>query len=116
MPDSDPALHPGDPTDALAALADSTRLQILITLTENGPLTATELSSRLPVSRQAVAKHLISLADAGLAEGRRTGREVRYAVVPSRLNSVAAWLEQLGRTWDRRMVALVKHLSAPGDT
>ena len=66
-----------------AALADPTRRRLLDQLSSDGPLTATELASSYPVSRQAVVKHLTALAAAGLLDAERHGREVRYGVVPA---------------------------------
>ncbi len=68
-------------------------------------LSASARASRLPVSRQAIAKHLRVLADAGLVESVRAGRENRYRAVGTRLRVLAAELEAIGRRWDRRPAA-----------
>ena len=60
------------------ALADPSRRQVIGLLSSRGTVTATELSGELPMTRQAVAKHLATLADAGLVAGERQGRETRY--------------------------------------
>jgi DNA-binding transcriptional ArsR family regulator len=97
--------------DALfAALGDPTRRQLLDRLASDGPLTATQLAPAYPMSRQALVKHLASLSDAGLVEPSRVGREVRYEVVPDRLEDASAWLAAVSRHWDRRLDALRKHL------
>ncbi|GAA1362855.1 ArsR/SmtB family transcription factor [Catellatospora chokoriensis] len=105
--------HHGDasPVDAvLAALADPTRRQLLDLLAELGETTATALAERLPVSRQAVVKHLAVLDAAGLVSGHRAGREVRYAVRPAALNTTARWMAALASDWDRRL-ATIKRLA-----
>ena len=87
----------------LVALADPTRRRLLDLLAAQGEATATALAKRLPVSRQAVAKHLAVLAAARLVSGRRVGREVRYAVRTTALGSTARWLTALAATWDGRL-------------
>jgi DNA-binding transcriptional ArsR family regulator len=93
-----------------SALADPTRRRILDQLATEGPLTATELTPTYPVSRQAVVKHLAALHDAGILSAERRGREVRYSVVPHRLDDASAWLEDVGGRWDRRLAALARRL------
>ena len=73
-----------------AALADPTRREIATLLSERGPLTQTELAARLPISRQGVAKHLAALADAGLVESTRDGREARFRLTPRALRGRGA--------------------------
>ena len=88
----------------ITALADPTRRQLLDLLARQGEATATKLAERLPVSRQAVVKHLAVLAAAGLVSGSRAGREVRYAVRPAALDATARWMAALASDWDRRLV------------
>ncbi|MFI9103555.1 ArsR/SmtB family transcription factor [Streptomyces fildesensis] len=87
----------------LGALADPTRRQLLDLLAARGEATATTLAERLPVSRQAVVKHLAVLDAAGLVSGGRVGREVRYAVRPAALNATARWMSALAADWDHRL-------------
>lgn len=87
----------------IVALSDPTRRQLLDLLAAQGEATATTLAERLPVSRQAVVKHLAVLDDAGLVTGSRVGREVRYAVRPAALNATARWMAALAADWDRRL-------------
>jgi DNA-binding transcriptional ArsR family regulator len=87
----------------LVALADPTRRQLLELLAAQGEATATTLAERLPVSRQAVVKHLAVLDAAGLVSGSRVGREVRYAVRPAALDATARWMTGLAADWDRRL-------------
>ena len=75
----------GDDDELWAAVADPTRRRLLDALLAHGEATATTLAGDLPVTRQAVAKHLSVLARAGLVDSRRVGREVRYTVRPERL-------------------------------
>ncbi|MCM0674974.1 helix-turn-helix domain-containing protein [Micromonospora phytophila] len=72
-------------------------------LAAQGEATATALAEQLPVSRQALVKHLAVLDAAGLVSGRRVGREVRYAVRPAALNATARWMSALAADWDRRL-------------
>ncbi len=89
----------------LSVLADETRWRILseIGATE---LSASALAGRLPVSRQAIAKHLAVLAEAGLVESVRAGREIRYRAIGARLSALGSELEAIGRRWDRRLEAI----------
>jgi DNA-binding transcriptional ArsR family regulator len=109
---SRPRTGPGDepPDELFAALADPTRRAILQAVAEDGPLTATALARRLPVTRQAVAKHLGLLRDAGLVTTEREGRETRFTAVSAPLDDLAAWAETTGRRWDDRLARLRRHL------
>jgi len=95
-----------EPDDILAAMADPTRRQLLATLAASGPATATELAQGLPVSRQAVAKHLTVLRSAGLVVSRKEGRDVRFAVRTRELMQTAAWLAALATEWEDRLAAI----------
>jgi DNA-binding transcriptional ArsR family regulator len=85
-----------------AALADDTRWDILTRLGAR-ELSASALASELPVSRQAISKHLASLADVGLIEAVPAGREIRYRAIGSRLSGVAAELDRIGLSWAVRL-------------
>lgn len=89
----------------MAALADETRWGILVALGE-GPASASALAERLPVSRQAIAKHLAVLEAAGLVEPVRVGREVRFEALGSRLRETANSLERIGRDWETRLATI----------
>jgi DNA-binding transcriptional ArsR family regulator len=86
---------PSQPVDApdkvFSALADPTRRQVLRLVAERGPASATALERELPVSRQAIVKHLVVLKAAGLVSGERQGQEVRYGLVSEPLGDAAAW-------------------------
>jgi DNA-binding transcriptional ArsR family regulator len=89
-----------------SAVGDPTRRRVLGVLLDRGEATATMLAAELPVTRQAVAKHLAVLDRAGLVEGRRQGREVRYAVRPDRLDAAARSMAQIAARWDTRLAAI----------
>ena len=97
----------------LGILADETRWQILTELGAED-LSASALAGRLPVTRQAIAKHLTVLADAGLVESLRVGREIRYRALGGRLSALAGELEAIGRRWDRRLAA-IKRIAEEAD-
>jgi DNA-binding transcriptional ArsR family regulator len=87
------------------ALADPTRRELLRRLSAQ-PRTATELSASLPITRQAVAKHIAALEGAGLVAGERSGREVRYRLTPGPMADAAEWMSGVGAQWDRRLANL----------
>jgi DNA-binding transcriptional ArsR family regulator len=89
-----------------SALSDPTRRELLRTIAEEPETTATELAARLPISRQAVLKHLAALADAGLVDRERSGREVHYRVTPQPLTEAVSWMADVGAAWDGRLAAL----------
>lgn len=95
-----------DPYRLFAALSDPTRLEVLTRLAGGGPATATQLSASMPITRQAISKHLSALSAAGLAQRQRSGREVRYVFDPGPLAEMIRWTEQVGQTWDRRLERL----------
>ena len=89
----------------LAALGDETRWSILVALGE-GDASASALAARLPVSRQAIAKHLAVLEEVGLVEPVRVGREVQYRVLGAQLRATATRLDAIGTQWERRLAAI----------
>ncbi|WP_129789800.1 ArsR/SmtB family transcription factor [Promicromonospora panici] len=93
----------------LAALADPTRRQVLDLLAAEREATATTLAERLPISRQAVVKHLAILEDGGLVSSTRVRRELLYVVMPAVLNATARWMDRLAADWDRRL-ATIRHI------
>ncbi len=97
----------------LAALADPTRRLLLDVLAQEGRASATTLAGRLPVSRQAVVKHLRVLLAADLVSAGRAGREVLYRVRPQGLDASARWLADLAVAWDRRLAALKRAAEEP---
>jgi DNA-binding transcriptional ArsR family regulator len=89
-----------------AALADPTRRQVIRSLSGAEPVTASGLAAELPMTRQAIAKHLGPLERAGLVEPRREGRETRYRLTPEPLDGAIAWMEEVGARWDRSLARL----------
>ncbi|MDG4785817.1 metalloregulator ArsR/SmtB family transcription factor [Micromonospora sp. WMMD1102] len=85
-----------------AALGDETRWSILTALGE-GPASASALATRMPVSRQAITKHLEILQRVGLVKPVRVGREIRYQVLGAELSATARRLDAIGSEWERRL-------------
>jgi DNA-binding transcriptional ArsR family regulator len=111
-------VHPDDGTPertaeaVFAALADPTRRAILADLATHGPSTATDLAGRVPISRQAVAKHLDRLAEAGLVTaepGER--RRIRHRLRSAPMRTAQHFLAALARDWDGPLAALSEHLN-----
>lgn len=100
----------GAAAEVLTALADPTRRQLLDLLSARGEATATVLAADLPVTRQAVVKHLVALDRAGLVTAHRQGREMRYEVRPAQLSATAQWMAQVAAQWDARL-SLIKRIA-----
>ena len=101
-----------DPTGRVFdALADPNRRYVVQALAGRETATATELAAELPVTRQAVAKHLAALNEAGLVESRREGRETRYELTPGPMAAAMDWMAGVGAQWDSRLARLKKHLT-----
>ncbi len=101
---------PAEITTLCAALAEGTRWEILTALGSED-LSASDLARALPVSRQAITKHLQVLESAGLVERTRavpesTSGPVRYHALGALLAHLAAQLETIGRGWDRRLATI----------
>jgi DNA-binding transcriptional ArsR family regulator len=94
------------------ALADPTRRQLIRDLSDAGPSTLAQLSARMPVSRQAVAKHLGVLQDAGLVVGRGEIRGRRYELTPGPLAEAIDWIADVGGDWDVRLSRLKRNVEA----
>ena len=93
------------------ALADPTRRAILATLAAHGPATATDLADRLPITRQAIAKHLTLLTDADLVTpepGER--RRVRYRLHSTPVQVAQQFLAAMAHDWDNHLEALTQYL------
>lgn len=93
------SLHP---VPLCAALADESRWQILCAL-GHAERSASELAQDLPISRQAIAKHLAQLEAVGLVERRRAGRSLRYHALGAPLSLLAEHLQAIGRAWEQRL-------------
>jgi len=99
-----------DPGPVLFALSDPTRREVLRSLSEEGPQTLSDLSADFPVSRQAVAKHLVLLEDAGLVEASGDTRRRTYRITPEPLSDAMEWMVDVGATWDSRLARLKRLL------
>ena len=90
------------------ALADATRRAVLRDVVRQGPCTATQLAADRAISRQAVAKHLAVLREAGLVHHQRAGREARFSATLDPLEDAQAWLRATGDAWDGRLARLAE--------
>jgi DNA-binding transcriptional ArsR family regulator len=97
----------------LSAMADPNRRRLLDELARRGEATATALAEVLPITRQAVVKHLGVLSRSGLVSGLRRGREVRYQVKTDGLAATAEWMTRLAAQWDGRL-AEIKRIAESG--
>jgi DNA-binding transcriptional ArsR family regulator len=97
--------------NVFAALADPTRRHVLAVLAERPTVTASALAGELPISRQAIAKHLLALADAGLVRSSHEGRETLYSLTPEPLGEAMRWLADTGAEWDERLEKLSRRLA-----
>jgi ArsR family transcriptional regulator, cadmium/lead-responsive transcriptional repressor len=95
-----------DDDDLWEAMADPTRRKLLDLLVARGQATATTLTADMPVTRQAISKHLSVLQRVGLIERHRQGREVRYQVCEQRLAEATGALSEVANRWDRRLRAI----------
>ena len=113
MPTPDRAPRPPatDLSAIFRALADPVRRGLVERLVDEPQLTPTGLAAGLPITRQAVAKHLAALSAAGLVIGTRSGRQVHYEVSPEPLADAAAWIGAVGAEWDERLSRLQRVLS-----
>jgi DNA-binding transcriptional ArsR family regulator len=94
-----------------SALADPTRREVVRSLATQPGLTASSLAGELPMTRQAVAKHLNALSGAGLVQARREGRETRYTLTPAPLAEAIDWMTSVGAQWDERLARLAQRAS-----
>ena len=93
-----------------AALGDPTRLALLERLSDQGPASISSLAERFSMTRQGVTKHLQVLADAGVIDGTREGREHVWALNPSRLVTARQTLDAIARDWDDALQRLKAHI------
>lgn len=100
-----------EPVDRVfSALSDPTRRAVIRCLSEGGPTTLGSLADELPVTRQAVAKHLALLEDAGLVTASADGRRRTYRLTPGPLTDAMGWMVDVGGDWDERLGALKRHV------
>jgi DNA-binding transcriptional ArsR family regulator len=98
--------------NVFAALADPTRRELLRTIITGGPLSTSELADGRDISRQAVAKHLTVLTEAGLLKMARSGRETRYEATKRGLAPASRWLRDADAAWERRLDRLRRQVDA----
>lgn len=102
------------PPDAVfSALADPTRRAVIRALARHASMTATELAEELPVTRQAIAKHLSELAGARLVTAQKVGRENRFRLTPEPMAEAVSWMATVGAQWDDRLSRLGAQLGPP---
>ena len=94
-----------------SALADPTRREVVRSLAAQPGLTASYLAGELPMTRQAVSKHLHALSGAGLVQAHREGRETRYTLTPAPLAEAIEWMTAVGAQWDERLARLAHRAS-----
>lgn len=99
-----------DPAPLFAALGDPTRLSLVIALSTGDGRSIASLTARGGMSRQAVAKHLRVLEQAGLVRAERVGRESRFSLRGERLADARAYLETISRQWDDALDRLKEHV------
>ena len=98
-----------------AALADPMRRQLLRTLAEASPRTATQLAAEYPITRQGILKHLQILEDAGLVAVQQRGREKRYSLTPEPLGELDHWIREITTLWDERLLRLKRMIEQDPD-
>jgi DNA-binding transcriptional ArsR family regulator len=106
-------LEPGGPAAVFAALGDPVRLLLIERLKSGMEPPIGEIGGNLPVTRQAVAKHVAVLEASGLVEIRRHGRERRVRLKPAALSAASRYLDQVARSWDDALGRLQAHLEEP---
>ena len=94
-----------------SALSDPTRRRVVELLSQRPSVTATGLAQELPITRQAISKHLATLVDAGLVSAAHEGRETRYRLTPEPLTGAMRWMASAGARWDERLARLAQGLA-----
>lgn len=97
-----------DRASLFAALGDPVRLELLARMQDGSSIT--KLADGLPITRQAVTRHLRVLEGTKLIEARRHGREMHFVVRPARLSQAKSWLDDVARQWDETLGRLQSHL------
>ena len=97
------------------ALSDPVRHDILEQIATGSNVTVTQLADALPITRQAIARHLKTLEDAGLVAGEKQGREQRYRVDPVPLDAAGRWLHSRAAAWDRTLERLARYVETDND-
>lgn len=95
-----------DPARLFAALGDPTRLGLIVRLSDGGARSIVQIGEGIPITRQAVAKHLDVLFAAGLVHRTKSGREVHFALRRQAIEDARDWLTQIGTQWDDALARL----------
>lgn len=98
-----------------AALGDPTRLALLSKLSGGQTLSIAGLSAGIPLTRQAITKHLRLLQKAGLVSSARVGRESQFALTPEPLSAMKAYLDSVSRQWDEALSRLQSYVERGSD-
>ena len=98
------------PDAVFSALSDPTRREVMRRLSHDGPTTLVELAADLPVTRQAVSKHLLVLEGAGLVQVSGVTRRRTYRLTPRPLADAMGWMVDVGAEWDERLDSLRRHV------
>lgn len=85
------------------AIAEPSRRYLIELLLSKGEASASNLAKDVPISRQAVVKHLAVLKEAGLVKSKKLGKEVRFSVVPGGITEASAEMSQAASLWDERL-------------
>ena len=93
-----------------AALGEPTRLGLVERLRDGSERSIAALASDLPISRQALTKHLKVLEATRIATSRRDGRETVYRIDPGGLVAAERWIADVSEQWDRAIDRLKKHV------
>ena len=106
VPQSKPAVGA-----VFSALSDPTRRRVVELLAHRSSVTASGLAGELPITRQAIAKHLTTLEQAGLVRAAHEGRETHYKLTPEPLSGAMEWMALAGARWDERLARLARRLA-----
>ncbi len=90
------------------ALGDATRRSLFERLSTGGPASASQLAHELPITRQAISKHIATLESAGLVTRREAGREIQFVANPERLEDLGSWSQRVNRQWQDRIQRLTE--------
>jgi len=95
-----------NPAELFAALGDPTRMAMIGKLSRGEEQSIVQIGEGLPISRQAITKHLDVLHRAGLVQRRKSGREVHFALRRQAIEAASAWLDEIGAQWDGALTRL----------
>ena len=99
-----------EPVAVFAALGEPTRIRLLDRMADGAPRSIASLAHGIPISRQALTKHLRVLESAGLANAERDGRQTLYRIDPAGLLAAEAWIGAVSAQWDAAIDRLKRHV------